>query len=251
MGAEARVTAHAPTPKKKAARVRQQAPLSSRNNSERGEGVLEERALAGSCKWKRRIAYDEPSTSQSASGLTQDIGFEECLDFDEGNETAVLVGGLQRDLGGQGNNKCPSFGVLQDRRKAAVRSDRQDVERSAPGSAGNLPRGEERPFISSFEGRRLVELGSAGGKVRVQDMGVQTCSSSNDVVISKVGDSEVSVPSNKVELVRLAQDQGKLSGISFYGKYFWGYDPVEGEICRRIIAGWAREGMRGDAGGAR
>ncbi|KAJ1164247.1 hypothetical protein NDU88_004692 [Pleurodeles waltl] len=110
-------------------------------------------ALLSSQVWKRRIAYEEPSTSQSASGLTQDIGFEECLDFDEGNETVGLVGGLQRDLGGQGNNRSRSFGVLQDQRKAAVRSDRQDGERSLPGSAGNLSRGEERPFISGFEGR--------------------------------------------------------------------------------------------------
>ncbi|KAJ1104343.1 hypothetical protein NDU88_001755 [Pleurodeles waltl] len=132
--------------------------------------------------WKQCIAYDEPSTSQSVSGLTQDIGSgEECLDFDEGNETVVLVGGLQRELGGQGNNKSLSFGILQDQRKAAVRSNRPDGERSLSGSAGNLPRGEERPFISGFEGRG-GGLGSAGGKARVQDMGVQICSLGNDVV---------------------------------------------------------------------
>ncbi|KAJ1099919.1 hypothetical protein NDU88_005012 [Pleurodeles waltl] len=161
-------------------------------------------AFLSSQVWKRHIAYDEPSTSQSASGLTQDIGFEECLDFDEGHKTVVLVGGLQRDLGGQGNNKSWSFVVLQGQRKATVWSDRRDDERSASGSAGNLSRGEERTFNSGFKGWGLMGLGSAGGKARVQDMGVQTCSSSNDVVISKVGDSEVSVSSNKAEPVRLA-----------------------------------------------
>ncbi|KAJ1170508.1 hypothetical protein NDU88_002383 [Pleurodeles waltl] len=40
--------------------------------------------------------------------------------------------------------------------------------------------------------------------------------------------------------------RGKLAGISFYGKYFWGYDPVEGEICRRILAGWASGRKRDD-----
>ncbi|KAJ1144537.1 hypothetical protein NDU88_010835 [Pleurodeles waltl] len=25
------------------------------------------------------------------------------------------------------------------------------------------------------------------------------------------------------------------------GKYFWGYDPVEGELCQRLISGWAKE----------
>ncbi|KAJ1097293.1 hypothetical protein NDU88_002418 [Pleurodeles waltl] len=165
-------------------------------------------APSSSQVFRRRIPYDEPSTSQSASGLTKDIGSgEEFLDFDEVNETVVLVGGLQKELGGQGNNKSWSFGVLQDQRKAAVRSDRQGGERSLSSSAVNLPRGEERPFISGFEG--AVELGSAGRRARVQNMGVQTSSLDNDVVSSKVADSEVSILSGKAEPERFAQNQGK------------------------------------------
>ncbi|KAJ1114783.1 hypothetical protein NDU88_003014 [Pleurodeles waltl] len=160
---------------------------------------------------KRCVAYDEPSTSQSASGLTQDIGTgEECLDFDEVNDSEVLVGGLHRGLGGQGNNKSQSFGVLQDQRKAAVRSDRQGGERMLFCSSGNLPRGEERPFNSGVKGRGVVELRSSVGSAMVKDMGVQTSSLDKDVVSSTVGESEVSVPpasSGKAEPERLAQNQ--------------------------------------------
>ncbi|KAJ1214476.1 hypothetical protein NDU88_002094 [Pleurodeles waltl] len=103
-------------------------------------------AVLSSQVWKRHMAYDEPSTSQSASGLIQDMGFEESLDFDEGNETVAMVGGIFKDVGGQGNNHSWSFGVLQGQKKAAVRSDRRDEERIVSGSAGNLPRSEERAF---------------------------------------------------------------------------------------------------------
>ncbi|KAJ1149654.1 hypothetical protein NDU88_002459 [Pleurodeles waltl] len=96
-------------------------------------------AVLSSQVWKRYMAYDEPSTSQSASGLIRDMGFEESLDFDEGNETVAMVGGIPKDVGGQGNNQYWSFGVLQGQKKAAVQSDRRDVERSVSGSAGNFP----------------------------------------------------------------------------------------------------------------
>ncbi|KAJ1108461.1 hypothetical protein NDU88_005837 [Pleurodeles waltl] len=108
---------------------------------------------------KRCVVYDELSASRSAGGLTQDIGAgEEFLDFEEVNEAEGLVGGVQRGLGGQGNNKSQSFGVLQEQRNAAVRSDRQGGERSLYCSSGNLPRGKERPFISGTEGRGTVDL---------------------------------------------------------------------------------------------
>ena len=34
---------------------------------------------------------------------------------------------------------------------------------------------------------------------------------------------------------------GKLAGIAFMGKLFWGYPPSAGEIGRRMLEGWARE----------
>ncbi|KAJ1201696.1 hypothetical protein NDU88_005502 [Pleurodeles waltl] len=91
------------------------------------------------------------SDKGSASGLIRDMGFEEFLDFDEGNETVAMVGGIFKDVGGQGNNQSRSFGVLQGQKKAPVQSDRRDVERIVSGSAGNLPRA-----------LRPMELGARG-----------------------------------------------------------------------------------------
>ena len=33
---------------------------------------------------------------------------------------------------------------------------------------------------------------------------------------------------------------GKLAGIAFYGKMRWGYDPLGGELGRRLLEGWSR-----------
>ncbi|KAJ1130502.1 hypothetical protein NDU88_008854 [Pleurodeles waltl] len=137
--------------------------------------------------WKRHMNYDEPSTSQSAGGLNWDRGFEETLDFYEDNEMA-MVGANLEDVGGQDNNQSQSFYVLQGQKRAAVRSDHRVGERIVAGSAGNLPRGEERGCISECEGRGLGGMRSNGAKVRVQDMGVQTGTASNEVGICKVGD---------------------------------------------------------------
>ncbi|KAJ1209548.1 hypothetical protein NDU88_004922 [Pleurodeles waltl] len=122
---------------------------------------------------KSNMNYDEPSTSQSAGGFTWDVGFEETLDFDDDNEMD-MVGADLGDVGGQGNNQSLSFDVLQGQKRAAVRSDRRVVERIASGSAGNLPRGEERGGVSEREGRGSGGMRSNGARERVQDMGVQT-----------------------------------------------------------------------------
>ncbi|KAJ1175465.1 hypothetical protein NDU88_000753 [Pleurodeles waltl] len=55
VGAEARWFAHEPALKKKAGRVAEQAPLSSRNKDKRGEGVLEESTREGTFKMAARI----------------------------------------------------------------------------------------------------------------------------------------------------------------------------------------------------
>ncbi|KAJ1174972.1 hypothetical protein NDU88_000263 [Pleurodeles waltl] len=139
---------------------------------------------------KRHMNYDEPSTSQSTGGFIWDMGFEETLELDEDNEMA-RVGADLEDVGGQGNNQSRSFDILQGQKRAAVRSDRRVGERIVSGSAGNLPRGEERSGISGCGGRGLGGISSYGARARVQDMGVQTCNASNEVETSKVGDSEV------------------------------------------------------------
>ncbi|KAJ1098676.1 hypothetical protein NDU88_003783 [Pleurodeles waltl] len=128
-------------------------------------------SVTSSQVWKRHMNYDEPSTSQSAGGFNWDMGFEETLDFDEDNEMA-MVGANLEDVGGQGNNQSRSFDILQGQKRAAVQSDRRVGERIVSGSAGNLPRGEERGGNSGGEGRGLTGMRSYGARVRVQDMGV-------------------------------------------------------------------------------
>ncbi|KAJ1190744.1 hypothetical protein NDU88_000066 [Pleurodeles waltl] len=156
---------------------------------------------------KSQLNYDEPSTSQSADGFYWDMGFEETLDFDDDNEMDIGGAGLV-DVGGQGNNQSQSFDVLQGQKRAADWSNRRVGESIASGSAGNLPRGEKRGGMSEREGRGSGGVRSNGARVRVQDMGVQTGSDSNEVGTSKVGDLEVSVSANiKAETVSATRDQ--------------------------------------------
>ncbi|KAJ1151439.1 hypothetical protein NDU88_004220 [Pleurodeles waltl] len=75
LGSEARVTAHAPASRKKAVRLRQQAPLSSRNIGERAEGVFEKRPLAEGCKMAARIEdRQEPILIESDSDGDDPLG---------------------------------------------------------------------------------------------------------------------------------------------------------------------------------
>ncbi|KAJ1209599.1 hypothetical protein NDU88_004973 [Pleurodeles waltl] len=144
-------------------------------------------SLALSQVWKSGMD-DEPSTSQCASGFNWDVGFEETLDFDDDNERGMGGAGLV-DVGGQGNNQSWSYDVLQGQKRVAVRSDRRVGDRIASGSAGNLPRGEERGSMFEREGGGWGER-SIGARVRVQDMGIQTVNDNNVVETSKVGVSE-------------------------------------------------------------
>ncbi|KAJ1172839.1 hypothetical protein NDU88_004681 [Pleurodeles waltl] len=98
-------------------------------------------ALLSAQQSEQSIVHEEPSTSWSAGGFVQEIGIgDELLDFDEVNESEGLVVGREGGLSGQGNNRIQSFGVLQEQRKAAVRSDRHGGESRLHCSSGNLPR---------------------------------------------------------------------------------------------------------------
>ncbi|KAJ1092856.1 hypothetical protein NDU88_005966 [Pleurodeles waltl] len=121
---------------------------------------------------RQRYISDEPSTSQGASYLNLDVGFDKTLDFEDVDERGLGRADLVEVS--QGNNQSRSYNVLQGQKTLAVQSDRRDAQRFTSGSAGNLPKGEERGIMGDHGRVGVGRERSMGTRVRVQDMGIQT-----------------------------------------------------------------------------